>query len=339
MHTQRKSRSRRGGYRASRTFLSQLSLGGFPGDENPPGEDSLFLLDIRALGERADPVVQVLVGDALGVHLRAVLGDLREHVPEVPLEVVRAVPPGDVLEPALLDEVDVHRGAAHERRRVAVGEALQRLLVRAVSAHDVGEHEHAARLQAAHQLLEQRHLVAGVAQHLARPHRVELARPLLGEGVVDVPHLRVHQMVDAELLAPLHVQRVLAGTEVVSGDLAPEALRHGVRAAAVTRAEIKHVHVGGDGLRPVHLGHHPLGGVRGGLLDAVFGVLVDAEVDVVAAAAHHALVKHPRDLLIVLLEDFVRHFLLAELLVHEVRHGYGSVASVIRWIEGWKPGA
>ena len=125
-------------------------------------------------------------------------------------------------------------------------------------------------------------------------------------------------MIDAELHAPLHVQRVLAGTEIVSGHLAPEALRHGVRTAAVARAEVEHVHVGLDGLSPVHLGHHPLRGVRGGLLDAVLGVLVDAEVDVVAAAAHHALVKHARDLLVVLLENFVRHLLLGELLVHKV---------------------
>ena len=35
----------------------------------------------------------------------------------------------------------------------------------------------------------------------------------------------------------------------------------------------------------------PLRGVLGGLLDAVRGLLVDAEVDVVPAAAHHALVE------------------------------------------------
>mmetsp|Transcript_23468 Transcript_23468/g.57493 ORF Transcript_23468/g.57493 Transcript_23468/m.57493 type:complete len:321 (+) Transcript_23468:319-1281(+) len=298
----------------------QLAHGGLARDEHAPREDPLVPLDVGALGEGRHPVVQVRVGDALGVHLRAVVLNLAEHVAEVALEVVAAVPPGDVLEPRLLDEVDVHGRAPHEGGGVAVREALERLLVRAVRAHDVGEHEHAARLEHAHELGEQRQLVAGVAQHLAGPDGVELPRPLGRQRVVDVAHLGVHQVVDAQLLAPLHVQRVLPRPDVVPRHLAPEPLRHGVGPAAVAGAQVQHVLPRLHRVGPVHLRHHPVRGGGRGLLHAVLGVLVDAEVDVVSAAAHHALVEDARLLLIVLLQHLVRDLLLGELLVDEVSH-------------------
>ena len=243
---------------------------------------------------------------------------------------VASVPPRHVLEARFLDEIDVHAGSAHERGGVAIGKGFERLLVRAVRAHDVGEDEHAAGFEAPRELLEQRHLVARVAEHLAGPHRVELTGPLGGEGVVDVTHAGFHEVVDAELDAARHVERVLSGAQVVAGHLATPALGHGVRAAAVSGSEIEDVAVGVDGLGPLHLGHHPLRGVVGALLDAVGGGLVDAEVNVVAAAAHDALIKHAGGLIVVLLEDLIGYLVLAELLVDKV-----SLRNGIRRLRSW----
>eukprot|EP00982_Pelagococcus_subviridis_P015256 31387-Pelagococcus_subviridis.AAC.11 len=230
-----RSLARRGRPRRSQ---HELPFQGLPRDEDAPSEHPFLLLNVCALRERGHPVVQVLIRDSLGRHLLAVVVDLRQHVAEIPLEVMAPVPPRHVHEPGVFQELIVHRRSPHERRRVAIGEPFQRLLVRAVRAHDVREHEDAAGLEASDELLEQRHLVAGVAQDLAAPHRVERVRPLLRERIVDVPDLRVDEVVDGELLAARHVERVLPGAEVVPGDFATESLRHRVAAAAVAGPEV-----------------------------------------------------------------------------------------------------
>ena len=126
--------------------LRELAHLGLARHEDTPREHPLLLLHVRAVGQRAHPVIEVPVADSRGVHLLSVGVDLVEHVAEVPLEVVAPVPPRDVLETRLLDEVDVHGRPAHERRGVAIGERLERLLVGAVRAHDVGKDEDAAGL-------------------------------------------------------------------------------------------------------------------------------------------------------------------------------------------------
>mmetsp|Transcript_9381 Transcript_9381/g.29610 ORF Transcript_9381/g.29610 Transcript_9381/m.29610 type:complete len:219 (+) Transcript_9381:874-1530(+) len=207
--------------------------------EDAPSEDGVRALHVDALRERAKPLVQVLGRHALAEHVRAVRVDLRDHFFKVGCEVPREVDEGDVGEAGGGEHRAVLGRPRHPGRRVPVGEVFERLLVRAVRAHDVRERESAARLEAREELGEQRGLGGRVAEHLARDDVAESAGPLARQPEVEVEQPHLVARTDAERVRLGLVHRVLRGRDVGADDArGVEAGEELVGETAVSRAQV-----------------------------------------------------------------------------------------------------